>query len=430
MSSNNNLPLIVPPQRPFDSFYLDCAKQHIQYHFFNGNFAMDDPRLSPYTMQDILGYDEDSFQIVIYEPYHVGSKDMRYDFAEMFRLSTSHKDHFDFMNIDSHNLLVLRGQNAISHFATVLGRYENSLAPQKGSPLDEWFLTCGRVVKTLAELPLSYRDALDLLGRRFFCRKGQHCLKYGRGEGSDEQKHDEVYPAASEPYASLFTAEVFSTSESIQAHLQAQVDTLVILIQTFHRERVSDLLELLEERICNGPPDTMEAKRYLLDLYMNIKEKIENYYKEYEIPFPLDSTAVQYILNSEHCYQVKDFLLKQVDLVLGATGLFSRDSIIDILLNYVDHNYAENITLDNISPIFGYNSSYLGKLFYQKTGKRFTVYLDDVRITQAKAMLTQTDLPVYRIAVKAGYRNVDYFHVKFKDKTGMSPNTYRKEYNK
>lgn len=33
---------------------------------------------------------------------------------------------------------------------------------------------------------------------------------------------------------------------------------------------------------------------------------------------------------------------------------------------YINHNYAENITLENIAPLFGYNSSYLGKLFNKK----------------------------------------------------------------
>ena len=87
----------------------------------------------------------------------------------------------------------------------------------------------------------------------------------------------------------------------------------------------------------------------------------------------------------------------------------------------------DNIKLETIAPLFGYNSSYLGKLFTKSIGIAFNTYVDQVRIERSKELLASTNLKVYEIAEKVGYRNVDYFHTKFKKYVNQSPAEYRKE---
>ena len=60
-------------------------------------------------------------------------------------------------------------------------------------------------------------------------------------------------------------------------------------------------------------------------------------------------------------------------------------------------------------------------------GQNFNSYVDQVRIEHSKELLLTTDLKVYTIAEKVGYRNVDYFHIKFKKNTGKSPAEFRRE---
>ena len=89
---------------------------------------------------------------------------------------------------------------------------------------------------------------------------------------------------------------------------------------------------------------------------------------------------------------------------------------------------AKSLTLENIAPLFGYNSSYLGKIFRKKMGENFNSYVDHVRIKHSMELLCSSELKVYAIAEKVGYRNVDYFHIKFKKYVGKSPAEYRKEH--
>ena len=45
-------------------------------------------------------------------------------------------------------------------------------------------------------------------------------------------------------------------------------------------------------------------------------------------------------------------------------------------------------------------------------GENFNSYVDHVRIKHSMELLCSSELKVYAIAEKVGYRNVDYFHIK------------------
>ncbi|MDE6977362.1 MAG: AraC family transcriptional regulator, partial [Lachnospiraceae bacterium] len=110
----------------------------------------------------------------------------------------------------------------------------------------------------------------------------------------------------------------------------------------------------------------------------------------------------------------------------NATGNSSRDSVLDDILYYIDHNYQNNIKLESIAPLFGYNSAYLGKIFNKAIGESFNSYIDHRRIEHSKELLSENRLKVYEIAEQVGYKNVDYFHKKFKKYVNMSPAEFRK----
>lgn len=78
---------------------------------------------------------------------------------------------------------------------------------------------------------------------------------------------------------------------------------------------------------------------------------------------------------------------EQFDMIMRAIGSNSSASVFDDILNYINHNYASQLKLETLAPLFGYNSSYLGKLFTQKMGVRFNTYLDQVRIEKQPSCL-------------------------------------------
>ena len=158
-----------------------------------------------------------------------------------------------------------------------------------------------------------------------------------------------------------------------------------------------------------------------------MKERINYLYGQEAIPFAGNGTLIRTLEDSRYLYQILRYFTEQAEMVMGAIGNFSRDSVLDDILHYINHNYAGNITLESIAPLFGYNSSYLGKIFSKRMGENFNSYVDHVRIEKSKELLLKEDMKVYSIAEKVGYRNVDYFHIKFKKYMGQSPAEFRKK---
>ena len=126
-------------------------------------------------------------------------------------------------------------------------------------------------------------------------------------------------------------------------------------------------------------------------------------------------------------YEIIQYFTEQFEMIIRAIGNSSNESIFNDILYYIEHNYSAPLKLETIASLFGYNSSYLGKLFSQKMNQSFNSYLDEVRIKHSVELLEDTHLKVYEIATKVGYSNVNYFHYKFKKLKGISPVEFRKE---
>ena len=256
---------------------------------------------------------------------------------------------------------------------------------------------------SLSEVHFSYEDAHKLIARRFFCVQGQHTLGY-------EELPD--------------IKEVVHAPE--QEKLSAYTDHLVGYLQTFNRKNVAEILSDLEAYLYNIGSDISQIKLFLIDLYLRIKEKISLVYNTLSLPFPTNSAVIDFIDKNSYLYRILEFLSEQFEMIMNATGNSTRNSILDDILYYIDHNYQSNIKLETIAPLFGYNSAYLGKIFNKTVGESFNSYVDHIRIEHSKELLLAGNYKVYEIAERVGYRNVDYFHKKFRKYVGESPAEFRK----
>ena len=100
------------------------------------------------------------------------------------------------------------------------------------------------------------------------------------------------------------------------------------------------------------------------------------------------------------------------------------------VLNYVDRNVKEGIGLDEAAEYANMSSSYFSKFFKRITGVNFITYMMDGKISAAKDMLTDTDMPVINIAYELSYSETNYFGKAFKKKVGLTPTEYRERYQK
>lgn len=100
-------------------------------------------------------------------------------------------------------------------------------------------------------------------------------------------------------------------------------------------------------------------------------------------------------------------------------------SIINRVKQYINDNFFRDIKLKEMAKKFYINSAYLGQLFKKENGLNFSDYLSEIRLNNAKKLLRDTNLHVYQIAEKVGYKNSDYFIIKFKEKVDCTPMEYK-----
>ncbi|NMA94966.1 MAG: AraC family transcriptional regulator [Clostridiales bacterium] len=103
-----------------------------------------------------------------------------------------------------------------------------------------------------------------------------------------------------------------------------------------------------------------------------------------------------------------------------------RDAIYNAM-NYIETNYTEDITMDDIVKVSMLSQSYFSYLFKSITRKTFIEYLNGIRISKAMELLKTTDKRVLDICMEVGFNNVNHFNRLFKQNTGISPMQYRKK---
>lgn len=117
-------------------------------------------------------------------------------------------------------------------------------------------------------------------------------------------------------------------------------------------------------------------------------------------------------------------ILRDICVSIGREG---SDTVIRRMYYYMEKNYGQEMKLESFAKMFNYNANYLGKVFRKEIGDSFNNILDSIRITNAKRLLEETDLKVYQISEQVGYKNVDYFYLKFNKYVGISPKEYQKK---
>ena len=96
-------------------------------------------------------------------------------------------------------------------------------------------------------------------------------------------------------------------------------------------------------------------------------------------------------------------------------------------VNYINENYASDITPANCAASIHLSYSYFAKLFRAVMGMTFKEYLTGVRIAKAHSVLISTDLSITDVSAACGYSNLSYFISEYKKLYGKTPKDTRKE---
>lgn len=97
-------------------------------------------------------------------------------------------------------------------------------------------------------------------------------------------------------------------------------------------------------------------------------------------------------------------------------------------LEYMAHHFKENITASEMAELCHLSTSRFIHLFNEKMNAGFSDYLRNLRIEEAKILLSNTDMRIGDIASRCGFQSQSYFGLIFRRVAGMKPTVYRESF--
>lgn len=105
-----------------------------------------------------------------------------------------------------------------------------------------------------------------------------------------------------------------------------------------------------------------------------------------------------------------------------------RDFYIKEAVAFIEQNFQNPITIEEIAKFCGLNRSYFGKIFHESMGKSPQDFLISYRMTKAAELLKLTSLSIADVGNAVGYENQLHFSRAFKHVYGISPRQWRNEH--
>ena len=126
-----------------------------------------------------------------------------------------------------------------------------------------------------------------------------------------------------------------------------------------------------------------------------------------------------------HLYLFLDALTGSASTMRISKGGRLRDFYIHEAMAFIEHNFQNNISVEDIADNCGLNRSYFGKIFKEALGRTPQEFLLNYRMTKAAELLKLTALSIGDISKAVGYDNQLHFSRAFKNIYHISPREWQ-----
>ena len=100
------------------------------------------------------------------------------------------------------------------------------------------------------------------------------------------------------------------------------------------------------------------------------------------------------------------------------------------ILNYIDTNWCNKLSINDLENKFYYNRYYIMKLFKREIGVTIFDYVNNFKIYKSINEIAISNNSMITIAINCGFNSLEYFSETFKNIVGVSPSNYKKILNR
>lgn len=224
----------------------------------------------------------------------------------------------------------------------------------------------------------------------------------------------------------LIDERLFSNAElALEPEIFNQFEELIQAIQLLDSAKAAAKSVLFWTMISKG-----ETHNWHFDLQKaaNIFRNIQKRFPEVEITSDIDWVDGLFALTPEPGQLIEYFnaqISKFIHKITDQRNSIGRQAVVKAK-EFIDTNYAAEISLKEVADAVYLNPSYFSQLFKETSGENFINYLTKVRIEKAMELLKKSDNKVYEVAQAVGYNDQAYFSRIFKQVVGLNPADYRR----
>lgn len=255
---------------------------------------------------------------------------------------------------------------------------------------------------TFDKMPIAYREGLEALKHRITLGKGI-IIQY---ENLNSGKH----------YLNL----------NYPTHTE---NDLMDAIKLADREKAKELLHKLFKCIFALGLSPQEYQIPLTRLLNNTLIMMQESGITLNQIYPAGGSLFEELTDLHIVAEIEDWfwtiVIQPVIAIFHSRQNAQYHNISEKLIDIVQHEYDQDLTLEECASRLHYNANYISSVFRKETQYYFSDYLTMYRFKMAKKWLEETDMPVKDIASRLRYNNSQNFIRSFRKQEGMTPGQYR-----
>lgn len=228
----------------------------------------------------------------------------------------------------------------------------------------------------------------------------------------------------------LSCEDIFESGKRSSEYIDMNARNDIIACQErMDKDGIIHKIEMVEKSLSPYGADGALVYECFCELVETLLFGMKNYGDEFESG---ELTEYKSVFEESYSYAelfswLKDEIQKRYEIYAEKKRITESKPIRDAK-QYIYDNFNNNLSLDNVSEVVGFNPAYFSTLFKKETGKNFSEYLTELRIQNAKTYLIQTGYEIAEVARFVGYGDLKYFSKLFKKETGLNPSEFRKLY--
>lgn len=160
--------------------------------------------------------------------------------------------------------------------------------------------------------------------------------------------------------------------------------------------------------------------------YIHLPEMLLPAVRQFMIETSLNNEGSPEVIASLEV-QIVHHLLRSIFSIRQDSGIITERADIDYVVEYINDNYSEQITLEDIAGKIALSKSHFSRVFKRETGYTMQNYIVKVRIDRAKMLLMRSNTKITEIAHECGFSSSAHFTSAFVKHVGVQPSVFRKD---